>query len=54
MKKDRMKFVLDTAIEAIEKLLRDMCFSESEIKSFILGTLDIDEEEYNYITGGNG
>lgn len=51
MKKDRMKYVLQTAIEVTEELLRDMCLSESEIHSFILDKFEIDEEEYDFITG---
>lgn len=52
MNKGRMHYVLETAIEVCEKLLRDMCLSESEIHSFILDKFEIDEEEYNFITGG--
>lgn len=52
MNKDRMKYVLDTAIEVVEDLLRDMCYSDSEVHDFILNKFDIDEDEYTYITGG--
>ncbi len=52
MNKDRMKFVLNTAIEVVEDMLREMCMAEDEVHDFILTQFEIDEDEYNYITGG--
>ena len=52
MNKERMKFVLGEAIEVVEDLLRDMDFTDSEAYDFILNKFGIDEDEYNYITGG--
>ena len=51
MNKDRMRFVLQEAVEELEKILEEE-FSVSDMKSHIKEILDIDEDEYNYITGG--